>query len=131
MLGADDVVLAEFSGFWARGAAIGSSSLDRAELCRFFFLSGSVREFSPEGALPVDESVPRGGGVWCFDGPVAGGGGLPSAYSLSLEAGLGHAHFFFGAGRGHGDFPSRHWFVCFCGFDGECYFFGQSLDTLL
>ena len=74
MLGADDVVLAESSGFWARGAAIGSSSLGRAELCRVFFRSGSARGFSPEGALPVDESVPRGGGVWCFAGPVAGGG---------------------------------------------------------
>ena len=38
-----------------------------------FFRSGSAREFSPEGALPVIESVPRGGGVWCFTGSVAGG----------------------------------------------------------
>ena len=33
----------------------------------------SARGFSPEGVLPINEGVSRGGGVWCSAGPVAGG----------------------------------------------------------
>ena len=50
----------------------------------------------------------------------AGGGRPPSSYKL-----------FPGAGRSHGDFPSRHRFVYFHGFDGEFYFFGRSLGNFL
>ena len=39
--------------------------------------------------------------------------------------------FFPGAGRGHGDFPNRHRFVCFREFGGEFSFFGHGLDTLI
>ena len=63
MTGADSVVVAEFSDFWARGPAVGSNSGGRAELCWVFFRSGSAQEFSLEGALPVNKSVPWGGGV--------------------------------------------------------------------
>ena len=31
-----------------------------------FFQSGSAWDFSPEGALPVNENVPRGDDVWSF-----------------------------------------------------------------
>ena len=35
--------------------------------------NGSARGFSPEGVLPINEGVSRGGGVWCVAGPGPGG----------------------------------------------------------
>ena len=55
--------MAGFSGFKAGGPAIGTISGGRAELWQFFFRSGSAREFSPEGALPVNKNDPRGDDV--------------------------------------------------------------------
>ena len=63
----------------------------------FFSGLGRRGDFHRRGLSPSTRVFP-GGAVSVVSLVLLQGGRLPAAYSLSLEAGLSYAHFFFGAG---------------------------------